>query len=60
MHSHRALIPLQLQRHGGMDWDVVMEGYMVFRRDRLGRSGVGGGGVALCVRKNEMYRALSW
>lgn len=53
MCSHRALILLQLQRHGGIDWDV-MEGYTVFGRDRPGRNG-GGGSVALCVRKNEMY-----
>lgn len=39
------------------DWDVVMESYILFRRDRPGRSG---GGVALYVRKHGMYRALSW
>ncbi|KAF4804354.1 hypothetical protein TURU_008626 [Turdus rufiventris] len=51
MYSHRALISLRIQRCGGIarDWNVVMKGYTLFRRDRSGRCG---GGVALYVRQH--------
>ncbi|GAB0202653.1 hypothetical protein GRJ2_002730900 [Grus japonensis] len=44
------MISLQLQRHGGIDhdWNAVMEGYVLFRKDRPARRG---GGVALYVRE---------
>ncbi|RMC19589.1 hypothetical protein DUI87_03148 [Hirundo rustica rustica] len=44
------MISLQLLRHGGIahDWNVVMDGYVPFRKDRSVRQG---GGVALYVRE---------
>ena len=37
------------------DWNAVMEGYVVFRKDRLGK---GGGGAALSVRDQLEYNGL--
>lgn len=54
--SHDLTVVTEIWWDGSHDWYVVMDGYVLFRKDRLARQG---GGVALCVRKQleciELY-----